>query len=444
MTGFTLVWAGQIISVLASNMTQFALTIWAFQETGSAVILGTIQTVFIIPFIILSPIAGVMVDRYNRKAMMMISDLFSITSTFGILLLQMTGNLEIWHLYVAAAINGIGNTFQWPAYSAAISTMIPKEQYSRANGMMGLIDSGPSVVSPILAGALLPFIGLTGILTIDVVTFLFAVSALLLVFIPTPAQSEAGKAGEGSLWHQVTFGFKYIYNRKPLLGLLSFFLSLNFFMGMAFPVLAPFILLRTSNNSTALGAIESATAIGAVVGGLLLSIWGGFKRRTYSIFLGEFMTALFCIVLFGFGRDIPAWILFSVLGALFFPFTFGASQAIWQAKVPPDVQGRVFTARRMIAWLLDPITPVLAGVLADYVTEPFMKSGAPLAQFLGTFVGNSPGSGIAVQFIVAGSIYMLIVIGVFCFVPMIRNLEDRLPDHDQIKPSGSPSAQAAS
>src|SRR5687767_8505891 len=130
MTGFTIVWAGQLISVLASTMTQFALTIWAYQETGSATALGIINTAFIIPFLLLSPIAGVMVDRHNRKLMMMVSDLTAVLATTVVLVLHLSGGLQIWHLYIAAAINGLGNTFQWPAYSAAISTMVPKEHYS--------------------------------------------------------------------------------------------------------------------------------------------------------------------------------------------------------------------------------------------------------------------------------------------------------------------------
>src|SRR5512147_1960070 len=199
MLGFTIVWAGQIISVLASSMTQFALTIWAYQETGSATALGIINTAFIVPFLLLSPIAGVMVDRHNRKLMMMVSDLTAVTATAGILVLHWLGVLQIWHLYIAAVINGLGNTFQWPAYSAAISTMIPKEHYSRANGMMSLIESGPAVLAPIFAGVLLPIISLTGILAIDVVTFFLAILALTLVIIPQPEKTVEGQAGSGGI-----------------------------------------------------------------------------------------------------------------------------------------------------------------------------------------------------------------------------------------------------
>ena len=413
-------------------MTQFALTIWAYQETGSATALGIVNTSFIIPFLLLSPLAGVMVDRYNRKLMMMVSDLTAVLATVGILVMHATGNLQIWHLYIAAAINGLGSTFQWPAYSAAISTMLPKEHYSRANGMMSLVESGPAVLAPMLAGVLLTVIQLTGILLLDVITFFLAIATLLIVHIPQPVRTVEGQEGAGSIFKEAAFGFKYIFVRRSLLGLLLFFICLNFVIGMSASLFSPFILSRTGNNSASLGAAQSAAAIGAVFGGLLISLWGGFKRRMTSIFIGEALTGLFALLLFGLGRTLPVWIIFSVIGAIFPVFTNGASQAIWQAKVAPDVQGRVFSARRMIAWSMGPITPVLAGLLADYVTEPAMQSSTWLAKAFGWLVGTGPGSGMAVQFIITGILYMLVVLVVFLFFPVVRDLEDRLPDHQQL------------
>jgi DHA3 family macrolide efflux protein-like MFS transporter len=432
MLGFTIVWAGQIVSVLASTMTQFALTIWAYQETGSALALGVINTAFIVPFLLLSPIAGVMVDRHNRKLMMMVSDLTAITATFGLLILHAFGHLQIWHLIVASVINGLGNTFQWPAYSAAISTMVPKENYSRANGMMSLIESGPGVLAPILAGILLPIIQLTGVLIFDVVTFFLAIGVLTFVHIPQPVKTAEGEAGRGSIFKEALYGFKYIFARRGLLGLLLFFIVLNFVIGLSASLFAPFILSRTGNDSTILGTAQSAAAVGAVIGGLLISMWGGFKRRMTSIFIGEALTGLFCLVVFGLGRSMPIWIVAGVVGSIFPVFTNGASQAIWQAKVAPDVQGRVFSARRMIAWSVGPITPILAGLLADYVTEPAMQTNSWLATVFAPLVGTGPGSGMAVQFILTGIAYILVVLVVFLFIPTVRNLEDLHPDHDQV------------
>lgn len=441
MTGFLLVWAGQLISVLASSMTQFALTVWAYQETGSALVLGAVSTAFIVPFLLLSPIAGVMVDKHNRKLMMMVSDLAAVTATIGLLALSAFGKLEIWHLIVASVINGAGNTFQWPAYSAAISTLVSKDNYSRANGMMSLIESGPAVLAPILAGLLLPILQLTGILVIDVLTFFLAIAALLFVHVPQPPRSADGElAAQGNFFGEITFGFKYIFARRGLLSLLLFFICLNLIIGLSISLFTPFILSRTGNNSTTLGVVQSAGAIGAVIGGLLVGIWGGFKRRMTSIFIGEALTGLFLLLIFGFGRSLPVWIVACVAGSIFPIFTNGASQAIWQSKVAPDVQGRVFSARRMIAWAVSPITPLLAGWLADYVTEPAMRAGSGLSNLFSPLVGTDPGSGMAVQFILSGVGYMLAVLVGFLFFPTLRNLEDNVPDHDALPPQPNPVA----
>src|SRR5512141_2079271 len=182
MFGFTVVWLGQIVSVLASAMSQFGLTIFMYEQTKSALAMGTMQVFFITPFLLISPVAGVWVDRYNRKMMMMVSDIAAGIGTICILILQAMGILEYWHLYGVSIIYGLGMAFQWPAYSAAISTMVPKEQLGRVNGLMSLIEAGPGVVAPLLAGALLPVIQFAGILTIDVVTFFFAIGALLVVY----------------------------------------------------------------------------------------------------------------------------------------------------------------------------------------------------------------------------------------------------------------------
>jgi len=148
MLGLSIVMMGQAVSILASSMTGFALSIWVFQRTSSATSLGIMQTAFTLPYLLIIPIAGVMVDRYNRKLMMILSDLVAGLGTIAILILHLTGNLEVWHFYVVNAVIGLGNAFQWPAYSAAISTMVPKEQYGRANGMMSLVQAGRMLWHP--------------------------------------------------------------------------------------------------------------------------------------------------------------------------------------------------------------------------------------------------------------------------------------------------------
>ena len=198
--------------------------------------LGYLTACFMVPFLLVSPIAGAMVDRYNRKLMMMVSDLGAVLATSSILILNATGHLQIWHFGVASVVYGLSGTFQWPAYMAAITTMVPKKQLGRANGMMMLVDSGPGIFAPILAGLLLPIIGLTGILSIDVITFFLAIGALLIVFVPQPVKTVEGQAVKGNLLKEGLYGFKYIFERKSLISLLAVILCLEHCTGTCWSV----------------------------------------------------------------------------------------------------------------------------------------------------------------------------------------------------------------
>jgi hypothetical protein len=442
MTAFIVIWIGQLVSVLASSMSHFGLTIWMYQQTESATAMGLMQVFFITPFLLISPVAGVMVDRYSRKLMMMISDLTAIVATGGVFLLLTLGRLEFWHLYIAAALNGIGNTFQWPAYSAAISTMVPKEQLGRVNGLMSLMEAGPGVVAPLLAGALLPVIGLTGLLSIDVVTFFFAIGALLMVHVPQPRQTAEGKKAQGSLLKESAFGFRYIFSRPSLLGLQLVFFFGNLFTGIAFTVLAPMLLARTNQNSLIFGSVQTAGAMGAIAGGILMSAWGGFKRRVHGVLAGWMFSGLFGVTLLGLGFGLPGWLAGSVLGSLLVPLINGSNQAIWQSKVEPDLQGRVFSARRLIAWFTNPVSPIIGGLLADFVLEPAMRGQGGLAGAFGWLVGTGPGAGMGLLMVLCGLAATLVGLAGY-FVPAIRNAEDLLPDHQQpVEAQERPEAQA--
>jgi DHA3 family macrolide efflux protein-like MFS transporter len=428
MTAFIVVWLGQMVSMLASSMSHFGLTIWMYERTGSATALGLMQVAFITPFLVLSPIAGVMVDRYNRKLMMMVSDLAAVIATGGVFALLLLGRLEFWHLYVAAALNGLGNTFQWPAYSAAITTMVPKAQYGRANGLMSLLEAGPAVVAPMVAGALLPLIGLVGILLLDFLTFFLAIGALLLVVVPPPTRSRAGAEASGNLWHEAAYGFRYIFRRPSLLGLQMVFFFGNLFFGMAYTLLPPMVLARTGNNSVVFGLVQSTGAIGAVVGGIVMSLWGGLRRRVHGVLLGWAISALGSMFI-GLGRGLSVWLPAAFVAAVAGPLVNTSNQALWQAKVPPDRQGRVFSARRLIAWFTNPLSPILAGTLADFLFEPALRSRSPLSALAAPLVGSGPGAGMGLL-IVLCSLLCLAVPLVACTLPVIREADILLPDHD--------------
>ncbi len=434
MTAFIFIWIGQIVSVLASSMSHFGLTIWMYQQTESATAMGLMQVFFVTPFLIMSPFAGAMVDRYNRKLMMMLSDLTAVIATSGIFILFLTGKLEFWHLYIAAILNGIGNTFQWPAYSATISTMIPKEQLGRVNGLMALVEAGPGVVAPMLAGALLPVIHLSGLLIIDIVTFFFAVGTLLVVHIPQPKLSEEGKQAQGSLMKEAAFGFRYIFTRPSMLGLQMIFFFGNLFSGIAFTVLSPMILAKTNQNSLIFGSVQTAGAIGAIVGSVAMSAWGGFKKRIHGVLGSWTFFGLVGMTIMGFKFGLPAWIVAASLGHFSSQILNASNQAIWQSKVAPDIQGRVFSARRLIAWFTNPISPIIGGTLADYVLEPAMRTSSNLSNTFGWLVGTGPGAGMGFLMVICG--IMTALVGIFgYFIPAIRNVESIMPDHVQTEPA---------
>lgn len=436
MTAFTIVWVGQVVSLLGSAMTAFALTIWAFEETGQATVLALVAFFSFGPTVLLSPIAGALVDRWNRRLVMMLSDMAAGMSTVAVLILFATDQLEVWHLYVTGAFAGAFQAFQFPAYSAAVTMMLPKEQYARASGMLSLAQSASGVLAPAAAGALLGPVGIVGVLLVDVVTFVAAVGTLLFVHIPQPETTAAGTESESSLWQESLYGFRYIYRRRSLLALQMVFFFMNFIAAFTLVLLSPMILARTGNDELLLGAVQSIGAIGGVAGGLVLSAWGGPRRRVHGVLLGMFGASLLGQIPLGVGRGLLLWSAGNFAINFMIPILNGSNQAIWQAKVAPDVQGRVFAVRRLIAQITLPLAMLIAGPLADYVFEPAMMPGAVLASAFEWLVGAGPGAGMGLVVVIAGCLGIAVSLGGYLF-PAIRDVETLLPDHGATSPSAS-------
>lgn len=434
MRAFMVVAIGQVASLLGTGMTGFALTIWAFGESGRATDLALIGFFFLAPMLLLSPTAGALVDRHDRKLMMMLSDLASGLMTIVVLILYSSGLLEIWHLYITSAVSGAFQAFQWPAYSAAISVMLPKEQYARANGMTALGESASGILAPLLAGAALGLFGLTFVLIVDIVTFVLAIGALLLVRIPSPPRTDSGTEGQGSIWRESAYGFRYIFRRPSLLGLQIVFMAGNFLSGIGLTLMAPMILARTGNNELIFGSVQSVGAVGGVVGGLLMSLWGGPKRLVHGVLLGWLASSLLGQTLLGLGQDVIIWAAAAFFLSFFAPIINGSNQAIWQAKVAPDVQGRVFSVRRLIAWVSAPLASLVAGPLADNVFEPALMPGGALVDTFAALVGSGPGAGMSLILILSGLLAALVTVSGY-LIPLIRNAEDLLPDHITIEPT---------
>jgi DHA3 family macrolide efflux protein-like MFS transporter len=431
MRGFTFIWLGQFTSLLGSSMTNFALTIWAWEKTGTATALALTGLAFVLPNILVYPIAGALVDRWNRKLVMMISDLAAGIGTIFIFLLHISGSLQIWHLYIIFMFMGLFQSFQFPAYSAAVSTMIDKEQYGRANGMLSLARSASNVFAPIAAGILLSVVNISGILLFDVISFVIAIGTLTLVYIPQPA-TQTEKQIKTSLLEDSLFGFKYILTRRGLLGLQLIFFLINFTGSLCFPLLAPMILSQTGNDTVVLGTVQSAFGVGGVVGGLLLSAWGGPKKKIHGVLAGMTISSLFGITLLGLGDSVYLWVIGAFIMMVLNPIINGSNQAIWQSKVSPEIQGRVFSARAFIATISQPIAMAITGPLADGFLLPGMMDGGVLAPIFGWLVGVGPGKGISLLFLAVGLISSLVGLGAY-LIKDIKNVELTLPDHDDIK-----------
>ena len=421
---FAIIWFGQLISILGSNLTGFALGVYIYQRTGSVTQLSLGLLTAFMQSLLFSTIAGALVDRWDRRWVMLVSDTGSGLSTLAIWLLLTSGRLEVWHIYLANAINSFFGTFQQPAYMATTTLLVPKKHYGRAAGLGQLSSALGQVVTPILAGFLVVAIQVEGVILIDFATYIFAVLTLLFVRIPRPEVTSEGEAGKGSLMREVGYGWSYLKQRPGLMGMLVLFAFINFSLGFHSALFTPLIL--SFDTPEVLGSVISVGGLGMLVGSLVMSAWGGSKRKIHSLMASMLIFGLF-VSLAGLRAD-PILIGAATFAFfLFLPIAGGSSQAIWQAKVAPDVQGRVFATRRLIATIANPLAYLLAGPLADNVFEPLMMADGALARVIGRFTGVGAGRGIGVIFSMMG-LFITLATVVGYLNPRIRLVEDELPD----------------
>jgi DHA3 family macrolide efflux protein-like MFS transporter len=424
MKTFVVIWCGQLVSTLGSGLTGFALGVWVYETTGSATLFAINLVVWVLPSVALSPVVGVVTDRWDRRLVMLLSDSGAGLSSLCVALLLLSGELQVWQVYVAGFFNSAFSTFQWPAYAATTSLLVPKQHLGRAAGMTQIGEAVSQLATPALAGALFVSAGLRAILLIDVLTYLVAVATLAAVRFPRPAATAEGQAGRGSFWQEALYGWTYIRRRSGLLGLLVVFATLNFLVSTAIALYTPLLLGLTTPDR--LGYVSSVGGLGMLAGTLLMSTWGGPRRRIYGIFAAETLVGV-TTLLFGLGLSLPLIAVNNFWFLLAMPISNGCSQAIWQTKVAPDVQGRVFAIRRMIAFSIMPIAYALAGPLAERAFEPAMAEGGRLAALFGPLIGVGPGRGIALIFVIAGALYTLAALAILLH-PRIRRVEVELPD----------------
>jgi MFS transporter, DHA3 family, macrolide efflux protein len=394
---------GQTVSILGSAMTWFAFTIWAWQKTGQPTTLSMVAFFAFLPTVLFTPLAGVFVDRWSRKLVMLLSDAATAVGTLVVLFLYLSSSLEIWHVYIISALAGFFTAFQYPAYIAAVTTMLPKQKYGHAQGMLGLSPAISGIMAPVIAASLLGRIGMQGIMLLDLVTFLFAFATLIFVRIPAPSVSQAGLVSRSNVWREIGVGFTYIRERVGLRDLTILFMVSNFFLAIGATLVAPMVLSNTGNSESILASVQSVGAAGGVLGGVVLTFWGGPKRRVHGILLGGAGACIIGVLWLGLGTTFLVWAIGSFFFAFFEPIVEGGNLAIWQTKVEADIQGRVFSARQLLVQI-----PYLLGIFV----------AGPLAEYL---------FGISTMLVLAGVLGGFVFLAGYAVRP-VRQVESLLPD----------------
>jgi DHA3 family macrolide efflux protein-like MFS transporter len=435
MKGLFVIWLGQFVSGIASSITAVALPIWIFSVTESGMAVGLLEFFFFGSYLLVILFAGVLIDRFNRKVMMLLNDFMSLTALAVLIVLQSSGNLQIWQLYAAAIVQGVGYAFQSPSYSAAISIMVPQKQYVRANGLMSLLNDGPDIFGPLIAGSMYMVYGLQGILSLNLLALVFSIGTLLFVEVPATPVTREGRLSQKKFRKQVLYGIKYIFRRPGLLGLQLVFSMGNLFFGIALSIAAlyPMILLRTGGDTQAVGIVQAAGALAAVVTGIYLTTWGRIKRPVNAILLGWILSSLFGLIVLGIGQTLIIWVIAMIINSAFEPVVNVSMDSFLQTKVPPDVQGRVFSASDFISQVMIPITPLLAGLVGDRIFEPAMQEGGALAGTFGWLVGVGPGAGFGLLIFLCGIGGILVGFSGY-LVKDIRNLDAQIPDYQRTVP----------
>ena len=436
---FLIIWFGQLISLIGSSLTSFALGVYVYNRTGAATQLALSLVAASVPSLVLLPFAGALVDRWDRRRVLILSDTGAALVTLTFWALLAAGRLEVWHVYIGNALTSALGAFQRPAYMAVPSLLVPKEQFGRISGLMQLAESVSTIVAPLAAGFMIAAIRIEGVFLVDFATFLFAVATLLVVRIPHPAVQPGAAAGRGSLLRQAAYGWEYLRARQGLLGMLILFAIVNFALGFYSALFTPLVLSRS--NAQVLGSLLSISGLAMLAGSLVMSAWGGTSRKIFTV--------LGAISLSGLGMGAVGLrpnILLMGAGNLvlfgFAPIANAASQAIWLAKVAPDVQGRVFATRMMIASAITPLAYLFAGVLADRIAEPLMAEGGALAGTAGRMLGVGPGRGFGLIVVLTGLVVAVAPIVAF-FIRPIRRVEVELPDAVPISATEAPGELAA-
>jgi len=437
MRGLFIIWLGQMVAGIATSTALFAQIHWISEETAaSGTALGYWESFYFAAYLLFVLFALFFIDHYPRKAMMLLYDFLLLSATAILLVLETSGSLRTWHIYLNAVIQGVGYAFRLPTYSSVITILVPRREYVRANGMLSLLYDTPEIFGPLLVGLLYAELGLSGILAINLISFVFSIGALLFVQIPATPADTMDLSLEG-FFKEAVHGIRYILKRPGLLGIQMIFFLGNIFSGIALSYTAFYtmVALRTDGNIALADSVQSAGAWAAVVAGLAISVVGGIRRPIHTILLAWILSSLFGLTLLGIGQIFIIWVVAKVIDSFFNPVVDVAMNKFIQSKVHPDIQGRIFAASDFIAQVPFLFTPLLAGYFGDKVFEPAMRAGGTLANTFGGLVGTGHGSGYGLMIFLCGIGGALVGLWGY-LVPSIRDAEKIMPDIELPPPVG--------
>jgi DHA3 family macrolide efflux protein-like MFS transporter len=414
----------QAMSLIGSQVSQYAVGIAIYRATGHATPIALVAFFSTIPAIALGGLGGALADRFDRRAMLLIANLGYVVVNGLLLLSFASGAFQLWHLYALAAGGAVFVALERPAFQASVAMLVPDSQRDRANAVGQTTGPAAGIIAPALAGMLFAVVGVVGSIAIAIATFIAALSALVIVRIPRPAMTAEGLAMQTSIWRQAFDGFRYLAARRTLLGVCAYASVVTFLANVALVLLTPYVLARTG-SAQVFGIVLGVMNVGGIAGALVVSAGARVGSRMNSVMLASTVAGL-CLCLAGVARDAPA--IGASLFAMFFAIAFANAPffSILQAKIAPDLQGRVFAAYFQAAMFMTPLAAVIAGPLADRVFEPARRQ--PPWRSVSWLVGAGPGAGMGLMFVAAGALLLALSLAVYA-IPAVRRLEDDLPDH---------------
>ena len=394
---FYILWSTQSLSQLGSAITAFALTLWLYEKTGSALNTAALRIFTYAPYVVMSIFAGALTDKFDKKKTMLVCDLLAAFTTVVVFILYKTDMLAVWHLYLINAVSGLMNTVQQPASEVAYTMVIPKEHYQRTSGLQQLSRSLVTIGNPIIAAAVYGLAGLTSAIMIDLVSFAVAFVALAC-FINIPEVSEK-EANEGSVLTLAKEGLVYLKDNPMILYIILFLAGVNFIASAFDAVLPAYIIPSPKGGNTVYGVVTSFSGIAMLAGSLIATAMPKPKNRVKVIF-GSMLFALGTEnFLLAFSRSPVLWCIAEVIGWIFVPVMSTNQTVIMRNTIPERLQGRVYACRNTLQFFTIPIGLLFGGLMVDEVCEPIMKGAGSTLQFI---FGSGKGSGAALMLFILG------------------------------------------